>query len=351
MKKTNSPKSQSRQFFFFPREEELLKGSLLQYSCSKLPITVPKKWIRNNFISFFYKTPKNIVCPHFWVFKPIIGCPYQCTYCFLQGTFFGNKAPRLKDLEKTAKQLEMFLSWATSIGLKVLLNVGELCDSLAIPEWTAKVLKTVVPILDKYPGNKLLFLTKAGFNNINFLLKNASFNRFVIVSFSLNPKNIIEHFEIGTAPLEARLKAAERLQEKGYEIRLRIDPIIPVKKWPVHYSELIKAIFEEFHIKPERITIGSLRGLKKTILFAKNKDWVKYLDKKEKTGWGLKIRKDLRFSLYSKILRNLRKYEFSGQLALCKETPDIWRMLATEGLLLDPGKPGVWENVKCNCKS
>ena len=51
------------------------------------------------------------------------------------------------------------------------------------------------------------------------------------------------------------------------------------------------------------------------------------------------------------ILRNLRKYEFSGQLALCKETPDIWRMLATEGLLSDPGKPGVWENVKCNCKS
>jgi len=269
----------------------------------------------------------------------------------LQGTFFGNKAPRLKDLEKTAEQLEEFLSWTASVGIKLLLNVGELCDSLAIPKWTAKVLEKVIPILERYPGNKLLFLTKAGKNNIYFLLNNPEFSRFVITSFSLNPQYVINNFEIGTAPLDCRLEAAQKLQEKGYEVRFRIDPIIPVEKWYVHYSELIKTIFEGFDVEPERITIGSLRGLKKTILYAKNKDWLRFLDKKEKTGWGLKIRKDLRICLYSTLIKEIRKYGYKGHIALCKETPDIWRILSTENLLLDPGKPSIWENVKCNCKS
>jgi spore photoproduct lyase len=344
-------KMSKKEFLFFPREEELLKSSLPRYSQLEFPLKVPAKWAKNSFIILFYKSPKNIVCPHFWVFKPLTGCPYQCSYCFLQGTFFGDKTPRLKNLEETAKKLEEFLSWATSLGLKLLLNVGELCDSLAVPEWTAKFSKICVPILKKFPGNRLLFLTKAGINNIHLLLESPSLNEIIVMSHSLNPQSIIEQFEKGAASLEDRLKAARKLQEVGYEVRLRIDPIIPVENWPTLYSELIEMIFKKFNLKPERITLGSLRGLKKTILYAKDKDWVAYLNKHEKTGWGLKINKDLRLSLYSRIIRDLRKHGFNGHIALCKETPEIWKVLVLENLLLPPGKFGIWENVKCNCKT
>ncbi len=353
MKKSTEQKMRKKEFLFIPREEELLKSSLLNYDHFdfKFPLKVPAKWVKNSFISLFHKSPKNIVCPHFWAFKPFIGCPYQCSYCFLQGTFFGNKAPRLKNLKETAKNLEEFLSWATSVGLKLLLNVGELCDSLAIPKWTVKFLEVCVPILEKFPGNKLLFLTKAGINNVHFLLDDPSFNEIIVMSHSLNPQLIIERFEKGTASLENRLEAAKKLQETGYEVRLRIDPIIPVKDWSILYSELIEMILKKYDLKPERITLGSLRGLKKTILYAKDKKWVRYLDKQEKTGWGLKIKKDLRLSLYSRIIQDIRKHGFNGFVSLCKETPDIWEALVSENLLLDPGTFGIWENVKCNCKN
>jgi spore photoproduct lyase len=266
MKKVTKGKTCKKEFVYFPREDELLERPSLQYRKLEFPLKVPAKWVKNNFISLFYKSPMNIVCPHFWVFKPLIGCPYQCSYCYLQGTFFGNKTPRLKNLEEIAKNLEEFLSWATSLGLKLLLNVGELCDSLAIPEWTAKFLKICVPILKRFPGNKLLFLTKSGINNIQLLTDDPSLNEIIIMSYSLNPQPIIEQFEKGTASLESRLEAAKKLQEMGYEVRLRIDPIIPVKDWPILYLELIESIFKGFNLKPERITLGSLRGLKKTIL-------------------------------------------------------------------------------------
>ena len=78
---------------------------------------------------------------------------------------------------------------------------------------------------------------------------------------------------------------------------------------------------------------------------------MKYLDKKEKTGWGLKIKKRLREELYTFIFKKiLEQRNFKGDLALCKETPQMWKLLEEKGLLYDPGEVGIWNNVKCNCK-
>lgn len=333
--------------FFYPRKDELKNYENL--GLVKKPILVPKKWLKNSFISFFYKTPRDIVCPHFWNLKPFIGCPFECNYCFLQGTFFGNKRPRLKDFNKMTQTLEEFLSWTDSIGIRVLFNVGELCDSLAIPSWTEHFLEKMAPLLERHSGNKLLFLSKAGANKIDQLLDNPDLKRHIITSFSLNPPFVIATYEKKTAPLESRLQALKNLQKKGYEIRIRIDPIISVKNWEIYYSELVSAIFES-RLKPKRITIGSLRGLQRTIFFAKDKKWTKYLDRKEKTGWGLKIRKELRLDLYTTILEQIREYRPNMQLALCKETPDLWKSLVNKNLLSHPGKSPSWENTKCNCK-
>jgi len=337
-------------YYFYPRNDELkTKHFLSQKHIIRIP--VPSKWIRNSFISFFYKTPPNIVCPHFWVLKPFIGCPYHCSYCYLQGTFFGNKTPKLKDLNRATKVLNEFFSWCDSVGVKLLLNMGELCDCFAIPKWTEMFLEKILPLLEEHRGNKLLLLSKAGMPNVEFLLQNSKLRKFVIVSFSLNPGEVIENFEKGTAPLHSRLEAMKSLQEKGYQIRIRIDPMIPINGWKEHYSELVTNIFEGFRLHPERITIGSLRGLYKTIRYARDKKWVNYLNRKERTGWGLKIEKKLREELYTFILKKiLEQREFKGDLALCKETPQMWKLLKEKGLLYDPGEVGIWNNVKCNCK-
>jgi spore photoproduct lyase len=339
-----------KDYYFYPRREELIERELFDFNAQRKPLLIPRKWLKNSYISFFYKTPKNIVCPHFWLLKPFIGCPYECSYCYLQGTFFGDKKPRLKDLEKMVKTLKEFFSWSSSIGINLLLCVGELADCLAIPKWAEIFLEKTIPIMEKYAGNKLLFLSKAGKDNIYPLLNDNELKKFLIVSFSVNPQKIVEKFEKGTACLKDRLEAMRILQKEGYRVRIRIDPMIPAENWEVHYSDLIKTIFDEFKLRPERITIGSLRGLKKTMFYAKDKSWISYLDDKEKTGWGLKIQKDLRISLYATVLEEIRKQGFNEYLALCKETPDIWEILAKKNLILLPGNSPNWENVKCNCK-
>ena len=345
--------------YYIVRENEIIPGISLESFIetlhkdgrSLLKLQVPKKWIRNTYISLFNKPAGDIVCPHFWELKPFIGCPFKCSYCYLQGTFFGKKEPRRKDYDKMVKVLEEFLSWANTKGIRLLLNTGELADSLAIPSWTKEFIDKVLPILEKYKYHKVLFLSKGGTYHIKTLLEIPEDKRkYFIVSFSINPPIIKELFEHETADPLDRLKAAKKLQELGYTVRIRIDPMIPVEGWRAHYTILVKTMFEDIGLIPERITIGSLRGLAKTIKYSSARNWLEYLKSGEKTRWGLKIKRELRLDMYTIVIEKIGGYGFKGPIALCKETLDVWNELSKKGLLQHPGRYGIWENVHCNCK-
>jgi len=339
--------------YYYAREEEFFKKRitpLVGKPRGVYEIKVPRKWINSAFIALFNKPTGDIVCPHFWEFKPFIGCPFECSYCYLQGTFRGNKTPRLKNLTALSRELQRFLEWAEAQGLKILLNAGELADSLAVPNWIKRILDLTVPILEKFNHHKLLLLTKGGTRHIKPLIQQAErLRHYVIVSFSLNPQKVAERYEKKTASPSDRIVAAKNLQDLGYTIRIRIDPMICIPAWRIYYPLLVNEIFE-CGLKPERITIGSLRGLKKTLNFASDKEWIKYLSKKEKTEWGLKIKKDIRIDMYTVVIEKLREVGYTGPIALCKETLDVWMNLVEKGLLEPPGSKGVWEDVVCNCK-
>jgi len=354
--------NQNEKIYYFTRKNEIKeKYGLEKYfnQCEKeetkelIRVAVPKNFVSSNFIALFNKPSGNIVCPHFWEFKPFIGCPFNCSYCYLQGTFYGNKSPRIKDVEKMVKELDSFLSWANSFGLRLLLNAGELADSLAVREWTELLINSVLPVLRKHREHKILLLTKGGTQHIEPLLNYAGkddLKRFFIVSFSLNPDRVSRRYENGAACPEDRLKAAKILQDEGFIIRIRIDPIIPISGYRADYAGLIKEMLVDYELTPERITLGSLRGLNKTIKFAKDRRWLKYLDKSERTEWGLKVNKELRLELYSFIIKKMLNAGYTGFIALCKETLEIWKKLSNLGLIEDPGTTGIWENVNCNCK-
>ncbi|MCD6410008.1 MAG: radical SAM protein [Candidatus Verstraetearchaeota archaeon] len=309
---------------------------------------IPKKWLDSRFIAYFNKAPPSIVCPSFWLLKWSTGCPFHCSYCYLQGTLYGKKQPRLKDLEEMRRELERFLSWADDSNLEVLLNAGELSDSLAIAPWTNKLIEILCEVLIRHNGHKVLLVTKGGTKHITPLLT-ASQNladKF-IVSFSVNSIAAAKKFENGAPSPDNRLKAAKILQEQGFEIRLRIDPVIPIANWKTSYLALLEKIFTRYELKPSRITIGTLRGLRKTIRFAKKRDWYQYLKSGEKTGWGLKPPFNLRIKMYSLLIESIRSYGYKEPIALCKETLEAWQALRKH--LEDPGNPPQWQNVKCNC--
>lgn len=287
-------------------------------------------------IKRFDRTPipekeTDIVCPHFLELKWAYGCPFDCAWCFLKGTLRlldTRTKPIIKDYCKIRKHLESF--FRNDGQSQEVLNSGEIADSLMAESEDKPFSQFVVPLFEQQDRHKVLFVTKS--TNIKNLMKIKQHEQ-AIVSFSLNSFSVAERWE--KAPhVQDRLEAAKILNGLNYETRVRIDPIVPIENWREEYLRLIDAIFENF--VPERITLGSLRGLQSTINNAKDKSWTTYVT--EKSNWGKKVNFETRYMIYRTIIRYLKaEYNYSN-VALCKETIAMWERLGMD-----------YRKIRCNC--
>ena len=295
-----------------------------------------KKVNDGSIITRFDKTPlpqkeADVVCPHFLELKWAYGCPFDCAWCYLKGTFrFRPEGPRpaYKPLEKVKSHVEAFLN---EVDTPEILNTGEIADSLMGENGDSPFSRFIIPLFEKQRGHRVLFVTKSA--NIRHLLENPASNQ-AIMSFSLNAEEIAKRWEKKAPPVKARVEAARKLYQHGYEVRIRIDPMVPVENWEKLYINLIDLVFDSFI--PERITLGSLRGLQSTINGTKDKSWVKYL--REGSNWGKKIEFNARYWMYLTIINHLKEKYNYRKVALCKETKLMW-----EKLDMDYRKP------HCNC--
>lgn len=360
--KINNPKNRYNPFLNFPNHNSnsLLVRDLptYQYETTLLetPIGIKKPKINykeyknidgkrrllvshvndGSIITRFDKTPlpqkyTDVICPHFVELKWAYGCPFDCSWCYLKGTFRfrpdGIK-PVVKDLEKVKLHTETFLN---KVKEPEILNTGEIADSLMMENGVSALSKFIIPLFEAQNKHKVLFVTKS--NNVKNLLE-INPHRQVIVSFTLNALPVSELWEKKTPKVLDRIKAAEELSKVGYEVRIRIDPMVPVDNWERLYQDLINKIFSKF--KPERITFGSLRGLQSTINGTKDTSWVHYL--KETSNWGKKIDFTARLKMYSSTIAYLKNKYGYDKIALCKETKAMWQKLDKD-----------YKSIKCNC--
>jgi len=284
-------------------------------------------------VRYFNKTPPTIVCPHFWELNWGYGCWFNCSYCYLQGTFRGKTEPRHLPLKHIIPVLNEAFS---KIEKPSVFNSGELTDSFAYPS----IMEKIIDEFEKQNKHKLLLLTKS--SNVGFLIQKPK--KQIIVSFSINAPIASKRWERKTAPPEMRIQSAKKVSEIGYETRIRIDPIFPIPNWRKKYGNLIEYLLSK--LTPERITLGTPRGLAKTLMFSKDLSWAKFFDEySEKSGWGKKINPSLRKEIYLFFFDKLSELGFNkSKIALCKENFDLWKDLE-----LDPGKYPDWKNCKCNC--
>jgi spore photoproduct lyase len=280
----------------------------------------------------------DIVCPNFLELKWAYGCPFNCAYCYLQGTLRllpMKKKPVAKDLRKVKRQLVSFLK--APLREPELLNAGELCDSLMFEGTHHSITENILPLFGDATinsvGHKVLLVTKS--DKIKSLLERGN-PKTTIVSFSINAESAFKIWEKGTARPHLRIKAAGDLQNAGFEVRVRIDPIIPFPQtvWRSEYYALIDRIFNSLH--PSRITLGTLRGLRATIREARDKTWTIFV--KSPSKWGLKPKYEKRYEIYKAILSYLSKEYGYKDIALCKEDVQMWQSLELN-----------WKNCKCNC--
>lgn len=280
------------------------------------------------------KQPPDIVCPHFLELKWAYGCPFNCAWCYLQGTmrFYPvGKKPTFRPYTEIASAVKRFFRVKYPAENEIL-NTGEVADSLMAENTPHPFSKFIIPLFETQERHKVLFLTKS-INVDNLLMINP--HKQAIISFSLNSEPVSNKWEKAPS-LKERIKAASKVFDAGYETRIRIDPIVPYPQedWQKHYANLVDQIFAMLF--PQRITFGSLRGLQTTINAAEDKSWVEYLG--ESSRWGKRIPFELRRETFAFIIDYLKKqYDFTD-IALCKEPILMW-----ESLGLD------WRKCRCNC--
>jgi len=308
-------------------EYQLLSGS---------KVTLAQQVGDGSIIKRFDKTPlptrsTNVVCPHFLELKWAYGCPFNCAWCYLKGTFrflpTGTK-PVIKDYKKIELHTRRFLN---EVATPEILNTGEIADSLMWEGSSEPFSKFIAPMFEEQKRHKVLFVTKS--DNIIHLLEVNPHNQ-AIMSFSLNADEVARRWERGAPSVDRRIEAGKRLTQAGYEVRIRIDPIVPVLDWEKHYTKLVEQIFTSF--TPSRITLGSLRGLQSTINGSTDKSWLQYLN--ENSNWGKKVEFKTRYEIYATIINQLKKNYDYEEIALCKETMAMWAKLGMD-----------YKEIKCNC--
>jgi ParB/RepB/Spo0J family partition protein len=284
-------------------------------------------------IDEFEMPDPRLMCPEFDRLKfASNGCYYNCDWCFLKATYRANQnfINIHVQYDETKKRL---LNHIKKSARPVMYDSGELADSLAMEHLT-KAGQEFIPWFGKQDNGYLYMLTKSA--NVDSLLK-LEHNKHTIIAWSINAPFVSTIYEVGAPSFRERINAAKKVQEAGYPIRIRLDPIIPILKWKHYYSGTIKTIFEE--LKPERITLGTLRleeqlyNMRDSIFSnPKLKDIVGSMtpmleestlaDGKKSVG-KYSFSEEQRIELFQYAIDEIKKYS-ECDIALCKETKEVW---------------------------
>jgi len=274
--------------------------------------------IKENF-DFFMPCPcsKGAVNCNYHNFKLGHGCPFECTYCFLQS--YTNSAGIT-----LPANIDDFFSKFNSYQRNVRLGSGQFTDSLAFDHIT-EYSPLIVNFFRKHKNNIFEFKTKS--NNIK-LLKSVKASENIIISWSLNPENIINTNEFYTSKLMERLHAAAECAEYGYKVAFHFDPIIFYKEWENDYEGIVHKIFDLAKNKSiAYISLGSLRMTQNQKQIIENRfPNNKILDEELYLGFDNKLRYSLlrRESIYKKMKKWIRAYSQEVPIYLCMEKKSLY---------------------------
>ncbi|WP_372369417.1 radical SAM protein [Candidatus Uabimicrobium sp. HlEnr_7] len=169
-------------------------------------------------------------------FSHMLNCIYDCRYCFLQGMYRSAHYLLFVNFEDFAQSIsEISQQYAQQ---PVHFFSGYDCDSLALDQVT-KFSDYFVPLFPKEQNAWLELRTKSV--NIRPLLHMADYN--CIAAFSFTPQIVSDQVEAKVPSVEARISAIEKLQERGWHIGLRFDPLIYHNDYQKTYCELFQQVF------------------------------------------------------------------------------------------------------------
>lgn len=188
-----------------------------------------------------------------YYFSHMLNCPYDCRYCFLQGMYrsanyvvFVNYDDFLSAID-VATENSKEPAW---------FNAGYDCDSLAYDPVTGFV-DYFVPAFAERPDARLELRTKS--TQIRGLLRHRPTDN-VIVAFSFSPEYINQRLEHGVPSMQKRIDAAQRLQQAGWTVAIRFEPLVYFDRYEAHYPDMIDSVLMQLdRDRLHSVSIGSFR--------------------------------------------------------------------------------------------
>ncbi|GBR75854.1 spore photoproduct lyase [Candidatus Termititenax persephonae] len=275
---------------------------------------------------FLKKCPgtKEHICCNYHTLNIAVGCPYDCTYCFLQSysntpfyTIYTNLDEMLAEIKSQVKG-------------KIRLGTGELTDSLAMERRTHFVREYVPQICAISPEITLELKTKSnwtlGEDEASLL---AQFRSQLVFAWSVNPQDLIDSDEYGTAPLLERIHAAQTAAASGYRVALHFDPIIYGQDWAERYQVVLDLL--KVNIPPEQIawlSLGTFRftpALKPIVERRFPDSTLVYGELFPGRDRKMRYPEPIRVKIYRQLLKQIAAISPRIPVYLCMESPEVWQ--------------------------
>jgi len=190
----------------------------------------------------------NIGARQNYYFSHMLNCLYDCRYCFLQGMFQSANYVLFVNFEDYQQEIKQICQASPDEAIHFF--SGYDCDSLALEPVTGFA-EHFLPFFADIPNAWLELRTKS--TQIRNLLKRTADPR-TIVAFSLSPDEIAKKVEDKAPSLERRLDALCKLQDQGWQIGLRFDPLIYQTGYQQQYKQLFEQVFA-------RVDLNSLHSV------------------------------------------------------------------------------------------
>ena len=223
----------------------------------------------------------------------------------------------VSEIDRTANQLKKPTAF----------YIGKLQDGLALDPLTG-FSRVLVPFFAEHSYAKMTLLTKSA-DVTNLLGLNHRGN--TILSWTVNPPEICEKFEIGAPSVQRRIEAMKTCAEAGYPVRAIVMPVILIDNWREIYDRFIENLLASVQL--DRITLGgiciypaALDLMERKI--GKSNPISKALSNGGKSADGrARYPTRLRTELYSHLIKKIRQICSDLTIGLCLEEKEVFEKL------------------------
>lgn len=205
-------------------------------------------------------TPANYgLSQHSYYFVAGIGCPFDCTYCYLKGYFPTAHLFLFLNFEEIWTAIEEKITEHSFLQTPLWFYSGEFMDSLALDN-LHNLSSFFIDKFRPYSKQNVFLELRTKSTNISNLLKMKACSN-VIPAFTLSPQNTSTDFELKTASLNKRLGVINKLIDHGWTVWLRLDPILLTSNYQTEYLDFLDYIFQRISNleKIHSIDIGFFR--------------------------------------------------------------------------------------------